>query len=78
MQNVFQPKYADRSILPRNLCHHKSMDRESSFCKNLKTSFTYIMHKEYVLYYASIQININWFHDTNIIVILYMHSYKIF
>lgn len=53
------------------------MDRETSFCKNLKTSFTYIMHKEYV-HYASIQININWFHDTNIIVIIYMHSYKIF
>lgn len=54
------------------------MDRETSFCKNLKTSFTYIMHKEYVFYYASIQININWFHDTNIIVIIYMHSSKIF
>lgn len=49
---AFQTKNADRSILPRNLCLHKLMDRETSFCKNLKDSFTYIMHKEHVLYYA--------------------------
>lgn len=60
---AFQTKNADRSILPRNLCLHKSMDRETFLLQEFENQF-YIYYAQGVictlLWPASIQILIDF------------------